>query len=82
MTDHKGQDKAKAQPPSLLGRLFPPTQFYIRRRGTVQLFEFTSTFQLTASLAALLVLGWMSYASVVVIFYEQIIRHCGGSSVW
>ena len=58
---------------ALAHRLFPHRQFYLRSRGSVQFFEFTPTFQMTVAFATLFVLGWVAYASVVVIFKEQII---------
>lgn len=58
---------------ALSHRLFPHRQFYLRSRGSVQFFEFTPTFQMTVAGATLFILGWVAYASVVVIFKEQII---------
>ena len=58
---------------SLAQRLFPHRQFYLRSRGSVQFFEFTSTFQITVVGATLVLLCWVAYASVVAIFKEQII---------
>jgi murein DD-endopeptidase MepM/ murein hydrolase activator NlpD len=58
---------------ALAHRLFPHRQFYLRSRGSVQFFEFTPTFQMTVAGATLFILGWVAYASVVVIFKEQII---------
>jgi len=58
---------------ALANRLFPHRQFYLRSRGSVQFFEFTPAFQMTVAGATLFVLGWVAYASVVVIFKEQII---------
>jgi len=57
----------------LAQRLFPHRQFYLRSRGSVQFFEFSPTFQMTVAGATLAILGWVAYASVVVIFKEQII---------
>lgn len=58
---------------ALAHRLFPHRQFYLRSRGSVQFFEFTPTFQMTFAFGTLIALGWIAYASVVVIFKEQII---------
>src|SRR6185295_16930779 len=58
---------------ALANRLFPHRQFYLRSRGSVQFFEFTPAFQMTVAGATLFILGWVAYASVVVIFKEQII---------
>ena len=58
---------------SFLHRLFPHRQFYLRSRGSVQFFEFSPAFQMTIAFVSLVVLGWVAYASVVVIFKEQII---------
>lgn len=58
---------------SLARRLFPHRQFYLRSRGQVQFFEFTPAFQMTVGVAALALACWAVYASVVVIFKEQII---------
>jgi murein DD-endopeptidase MepM/ murein hydrolase activator NlpD len=58
---------------ALSHRLFPHRQFYLRSRGSVQFFEFTPAFQMTVAAATLFILGWVAYASVVVIFKEQII---------
>ncbi len=58
---------------ALSHRLFPHRQFYLRSRGSVQFFEFTPTFQMTVAALTLFILGWVAYASVVVIFKEQII---------
>ncbi len=58
---------------SLAHRLFPHRQFYLRSRGSVQFFEFSPTFQMTVAGATLLIMLWVAYASVVVIFKEQII---------
>ncbi len=58
---------------ALAHRLFPHRQFYLRSRGSVQFFEFTPSFQMTVASATLFILGWVAYASVVVIFKEQII---------
>lgn len=58
---------------ALAHRLFPHRQFYLRSRGSVQFFEFTPTFQMTFAIGTLVALGWIAYASVVVIFKEQII---------
>lgn len=58
---------------SLAHRLFPHRQFYLRSRGSVQFFEFSPTFQMTVATATLLIMLWVAYASIVVIFKEQII---------
>lgn len=58
---------------ALAHRLFPHRQFYLRSRGSVQFFEFSPTFQMTVAVATLLIMLWVAYASVVVIFKEQII---------
>ncbi|MEQ1753044.1 MAG: peptidoglycan DD-metalloendopeptidase family protein [Micropepsaceae bacterium] len=58
---------------AFLHRLFPHRQFYLRSRGSVQFFEFSPAFQMTIAFGSLVVLGWVAYASVVVIFKEQII---------
>jgi hypothetical protein len=58
---------------SLLNRLFPHRQFYLRSRGSVTFFEFSPTFQMTVAFGSLVFLCWVGYASVVVIFKEQII---------
>lgn len=58
---------------ALANRMFPHRQFYLRSRGSVQFFEFTPAFQMTVAGATLFILGWVAYASVVVIFKEQII---------
>jgi murein DD-endopeptidase MepM/ murein hydrolase activator NlpD len=58
---------------ALAHRLFPHRQFYLRSRGSVQFFEFTPSFQMTLAFGTLIALGWIAYASVVVIFKEQII---------
>lgn len=55
------------------GRLFPHRQFYLRTRGSVQFFELSPAFQITVSLAAVLAVVWTIYASVVVVFKEQLI---------
>jgi murein DD-endopeptidase MepM/ murein hydrolase activator NlpD len=57
----------------LAHRLFPHRQFYLRSRGSVQFFEFSPTFQMTVAITTLLIMLWVAYASVVVIFKEQII---------
>lgn len=58
---------------ALSHRLFPHRQFYLRSRGSVQFFEFTPAFQMTVAIATAFILVWVAYASVVVIFKEQII---------
>ena len=58
---------------SIAHRLFPHRQFYLRSRGSVQFFEFSPAFQMTVAAATLFIMGWVAYASVVVIFKEQII---------
>ncbi len=58
---------------SLAHRLFPHRQFYLRSRGSVQFFEFTPAFQMTVAISTLLIMLWVAYASIVVIFKEQII---------
>lgn len=58
---------------SFAHRMFPHRQFYLRSRGSVQFFEFSPTFQMTVAVATLLIILWVAYASVVVIFKEQII---------
>lgn len=58
---------------AFLNRLFPHRQFYLRSRGSVQFFEFSPAFQMTIAVATIGLLGWVAYASVVVIFKEQII---------
>jgi murein DD-endopeptidase MepM/ murein hydrolase activator NlpD len=58
---------------SLAHRLFPHRQFYLRSRGSVQFFEFSPTFQMTVAVTTLLIMLWVAYASIVVIFKEQII---------
>src|SRR5262245_16266473 len=58
---------------SLAHRLFPHRQFYLRSRGSVQFFEFSPAFQMTVAVTTLLIMLWVAYASIVVIFKEQII---------
>lgn len=58
---------------ALAHRLFPHRQFYLRSRGSVQFFEFSPAFQMTVAVTTLLIMLWVAYASVVVIFKEQII---------
>lgn len=58
---------------ALAHRLFPHRQFYLRSRGSVQFFEFSPTFQMTVAIGTVLVMLWVAYASIVVIFKEQII---------
>ena len=58
---------------TFLNRYFPHRQFYLRSRGSVTFFEFSPTFQITVALGLVGLLGWLGYASVVVIFKEQII---------
>ena len=58
---------------SLLNRFFPHRQFYLRSRGSVTFVEFSPTFQVTVAFGLFFMLCWLVYASVVVIFKEQII---------
>lgn len=58
---------------SFAHRLFPHRQFYLRTRGSVRFFELSPTFQMTVSVGALLAVLWIVYASVVVVFKEQLI---------
>jgi hypothetical protein len=58
-------------------RLFPHRQFYLRTRGSVQFFELSPAFQITVSVGALLAVLWTVYASVVVVFKEQLIADAG-----
>lgn len=58
---------------SLLNRFFPHRQFYLRSRGSVTFVEFSPTFQVTVAFGLFFLLCWLVYASVVVIFKEQII---------
>lgn len=58
---------------ALAHRLFPHRQFYLRSRGSVQFFEFSPAFQMITAASTVLVLLWVTYASIVVIFKEQII---------
>ncbi len=58
---------------SLLNRLFPHRQFYLRSRGSVTFFEFSPAFQMTVAFGSLMALCWIGYATVVVVFKEQII---------
>jgi len=54
-------------------RLFPHRQFYLRTRGAVQFFELSPAFQIIVSIGALFAVVWTLYASVVVVFKEQLI---------
>ena len=58
---------------SFLNRHFPHRQFYLRSRGSVTFFEFSPSFQITIALVSLMTLGWFVYASIVVVFKEQIL---------
>jgi len=58
---------------SFAHRLFPHRQFYLRTRGSVQFFELSPAFQMTVSVGAVFAVLWIAYASVVVVFKEQII---------
>lgn len=58
---------------SFAHRLFPHRQFYLRTRGSVQFFELSPAFQMTVSIGAALAVLWVAYASVVVVFKEQLI---------
>lgn len=58
---------------SFVRRLFPQRQFYLRTRGSVQFFEFSPTFQIVVSIGTVLMAIWAVYASIVVVFKEQII---------
>ena len=58
---------------SFAHRLFPHRQFYLRSRGSVQFFEFSPAFQMGTAAATIAVMLWVAYASIVVIFKEQII---------
>src|SRR5215470_13982677 len=58
---------------ALANRLFPHRQFYLRSRGSVQFFEFTPAFQMAIVGATLFLVAWVAYATVVVLFKEQII---------
>ena len=52
---------------------FPERQVYIRSEGRVQFFTFGSALQATCAGLALIFLGWVSFASVNVIFKDRII---------
>jgi murein DD-endopeptidase MepM/ murein hydrolase activator NlpD len=58
---------------SFAHRLFPHRQFYLRTRGSVQFFELSPAFQITVSIGAVFAVLWIVYASVVVVFKEQLI---------
>jgi murein DD-endopeptidase MepM/ murein hydrolase activator NlpD len=58
---------------ALAHRLFPHRQFYLRSRGSVQFFEFSPRFQMGTAIGTVAVMLWVAYASIVVIFKEQII---------
>lgn len=52
---------------------FSHRQLYSRRRGSVQFFEFTPTFQLIVTITALAVSGWVAYASVTTVYSDQML---------
>ncbi len=53
--------------------VFPERQIYIRSHGEVQFFTFSPSLQATLAGLALIFLGWVSFASVNVIFKDHII---------
>lgn len=54
-------------------RLFPPRQFYIRSRGSVRFYEFSPLSQVAFAGVLFVFLSWVAYASVLVMFNENII---------
>jgi len=56
-----------------LHAIFPERQIYIRSDGHVQFFTFSASLQATLAGLALIFLGWVSFASVNVIFKDHII---------
>lgn len=58
---------------SFVHRTFPTRQFYLRTRGSVQFFEFSPVFQMSVAVATVLAVLWVAYASVVVVFKDQLI---------
>jgi hypothetical protein len=54
-------------------RLFPPRQFYIRSRGSVRFYEFSPFSQIAFASVLFAFLSWVAYASVLVMFNENII---------
>lgn len=56
-----------------LAAAFPERQIYIRGRGRVQFFTFSSWSQAALAGTGLLVLSWIAFASVTVIFKNHII---------
>lgn len=60
-------------PMALAHRLFPHREFRLRSRGDLRFFEFTPPFQMTVAMGTVLLLLWISYASIVTIFKDQII---------
>jgi murein DD-endopeptidase MepM/ murein hydrolase activator NlpD len=58
---------------SFAHRLFPHRQFYLRTRGSVQFFELSPAYQMTVSIGAVFAVFWIIYASIVVVFKEQLI---------
>lgn len=68
-----------AKPPMLeriwtwLHQNFPERQIYIRSDGRVQFFTFSPTLQATLAGLVLIFLGWVSFATVNVVFKDRII---------
>jgi len=56
-----------------LHAVFPERQIYIRSDGRVQFFTFSSSLQATLAGLVLIFLGWVAFASVNVIFKDNII---------
>ncbi len=56
-----------------LHAVFPERQIYIRSNGRVQFFTFNSSLQATLAGLVLIFLGWVAFASVNVIFKDNII---------
>lgn len=56
------------------GHRFPERQLYHRSRGTVQFVTLTARAQIGLLLLTLAFLGWVAYASVNVVFKDQIIE--------
>ena len=56
-----------------LHAVFPERQIYLRSDGRVQFFTFSSSLQVTLAGLALIFLGWVAFASVNVIFKDNII---------
>ena len=58
---------------SWIHQTFPERQIYVRSDGRVQFFTFSPTLQATLAGLTLIFLGWVAFATVIVVFKDRVI---------